>query len=179
MAGRLVVDAFEREFQKTRQLCDRSIAQLSEAQLHTRLDAEANSVAMLMGHLAGNMRSRWTDFLTSDGEKPWRQRDAEFEPPALDHAALMASWQSGWQVLFDTLATLTDDDLTRTITIRGEGQSVLSALTRQLAHYAGHAYQIVLVAKHLKGDAWDVLSIPRGQSAAYEAKLRAATVPKA
>lgn len=179
MAGRLVVDAFEREFQKTRRLCDRSIAQLSEAQLHTRLDAEANSVAMLMGHLAGNMRSRWTDFLTSDGEKPWRQRDAEFEPPALDHAALMASWQSGWQVLFDTLATLTDDDLTRTITIRGEGQSVLSALTRQLAHYAGHAYQIVLVAKHLKGDAWDVLSIPRGQSAAYEAKLRAATVPKA
>ena len=179
MAGRLVVDAFEREFQKTRQLCDRSIAQLSEAQLHTRLDAEANSVAMLMGHLAGNMRSRWTDFLTGDGEKPWRQRDAEFEPPALDHAALMASWQSGWQVLFDTLATLTDDDLTRTITIRGEGQSVLSALTRQLAHYAGHAYQIVLVAKHLKGDAWDVLSIPRGQSAAYEAKLRAATVPKA
>ena len=179
MAGRLVVDAFEREFQKTRQLCDRSIAQLSDAQLHTRLDAEANSVAMLMGHLAGNMRSRWTDFLTSDGVKPWRQRDAEFEPPALDHAALMASWQSGWQVLFDTLATLTDDDLTRTITIRGEGQSVLSALTRQLAHYAGHAYQIVLVAKHLRGDAWDVLSIPRGQSAAYEAKLRAATVPKA
>ncbi len=179
MAGRLVVDAFEREFQKTRQLCDRAIAQLSDAQLHTRLDAEANSVAMLMGHLAGNMRSRWTDFLTTDGEKPWRQRDAEFEPPALDRAALMVSWQAGWQVLVDTLATLTDDDLTRTITIRGEGQSVLSALTRQLAHYAGHAYQIVLVAKHLKGDAWDVLSIPRGQSAAYEARLRAATVPKA
>lgn len=179
MAGRLVVDAFEREFQKTRQLCDRSIAQLSDAQLHTRLDAEANSVAMLMSHLAGNMRSRWTDFLTSDGEKPWRQRDAEFEPPALDRDALMASWQSGWQVLVDTLATLTDDDLTRTITIRGEGQSVLSALTRQLAHYAGHAYQIVLVAKHLKGDAWDVLSIPRGQSAAYEAKTRAAAAPKA
>jgi uncharacterized damage-inducible protein DinB len=179
MAGRLVVDAFVREFQKTRQLCDRSIAQLSTEQLHARLDAEANSVAMLMQHLAGNMRSRWTDFLTTDGEKPWRQRDAEFEPPALDHAALMASWQSGWQVLFDTLATLTDDDLARTITIRGEGQSVLTALTRQLAHYAGHAYQIVLVAKHLKGDAWDVLSIPRGQSASYEAKLRAAATPKA
>jgi len=179
MAGRLVVDAFVREFQKTRQLCDRSIAQLSAPQLHARLDAEANSVAMLMHHLAGNMRSRWTDFLTTDGEKPWRQRDAEFEPPALDHDALVASWQSGWQVLFDTLATLTDDDLTRTVTIRGEGQSVLNALTRQLAHYAGHAYQIVLVAKHLKGEAWDVLSIPRGQSAVYEAKLRAATAPKA
>jgi len=179
MAGRLVVDAFVREFQKTRQLCDRSIAQLSDAQLHARLDAEANSVAMLMQHLAGNMRSRWTDFLTTDGEKPWRQRDAEFEPPALDHDGLMASWESGWQTLFDTLATLTDDDLARTITIRGEGQSVLTALTRQLAHYAGHAYQIVLLAKHLKGDAWDVLSIPRGQSAAYEAKLRAAADPKA
>ncbi len=173
MAGRLVVDAFAREFQKTRQLSERAIAQLSDAQLHTRLDAEANSVAMLMQHMAGNMRSRWTDFLTTDGEKPWRQRDAEFEPPVLTRDALMASWQSGWQTLFDTLATLTDDDLTRTVTIRGEGQPVLAALTRQLAHYAGHAYQIVLVAKHLKGDAWDVLSIARGQSAAYTAATKA------
>jgi hypothetical protein len=173
MAGRLVVDAFTREFQKTRQLSERAIAQLSDAQLHTRLDAEANSVAMLMQHLAGNMRSRWTDFLTTDGEKPWRQRDAEFEPPVLTHDALMVSWQSGWQTLFDTLATLTDDDLTRTVTIRGEGQPVLAALTRQLAHYAGHAYQIVLVAKHLKGEAWDVLSIARGQSAAYTAATKA------
>jgi hypothetical protein len=173
MAGRLVVDAFTREFQKTRQLSERAIAQLSDAQLHTRLDAEANSVAMLMQHLAGNMRSRWTDFLTTDGEKPWRQRDAEFEPPVLTRDALMASWQSGWQTLFDTLATLTDDDLTRTVTIRGEGQPVLAALTRQLAHYAGHAHQIVLVAKHLKGDAWDVLSIARGQSAAYTAATKA------
>lgn len=173
MAGRLVVDAFAREFQKTRQLSERAIAQLSDAQLHTRLDAEANSVAMLMQHMAGNMRSRWTDFLTTDGEKPWRQRDAEFEPPVLTREALMASWQSGWQTLVDTLATLTDDDLTRTVTIRGEGQPVLAALTRQLAHYAGHAYQIVLVAKHLKGDAWDVLSIARGQSAAYTAATKA------
>jgi uncharacterized damage-inducible protein DinB len=174
MAGRLVVDAFEREFQKTRQLSERAVAQLSDAQLHTRLDAEANSVAMLMQHMAGNMRSRWTDFLTTDGEKPWRQRDAEFEPPELTRDALMASWQSGWQTLFDTLATLTDDDLTRTITIRGEGQPVLTALTRQLAHYAGHAYQIVLVAKHLSGDGWEVLSIRRGQSAAYTAATKAA-----
>lgn len=174
MAGRLVVDAFAREFRKTRQLAERALAQLSDAQLHTRLDAEANSVAMLMQHMAGNMRSRWTDFLTTDGEKPWRQRDAEFEPPVLTRDALLASWQSGWQTLFDTLATLTDDDLTRTVTIRGEGQPVLAALTRQLAHYAGHAYQIVLVAKHLKGDAWDVLSIARGQSAAYTAATKAA-----
>ena len=173
----MVIDAFVREFQKTRQLADRAIAQLDDAQLHARLDGDANSVAMLMHHLAGNMRSRWTDFLTSDGEKPWRQRDLEFEPPALSRDALLASWQSGWQTLFDTLATLTDDDLARTITIRGEGQTVLAALTRQLAHYAGHAYQIVLLGKHLKGAGWTVLSIPRGESAAYTAKTRAAAQP--
>lgn len=170
----MVVDAFVQEFRKTRQLADRAIAQLDDAQLHARLDAEANSVAVLMQHMAGNMRSRWTDFLTSDGEKPWRQRDLEFEPPALDRAALLSSWESGWQTLFDTLAGLTDDDLGRTVTIRGEGQSVLSALTRQLAHYAGHAYQIVLLAKHVKGDDWTVLSIPRGQSDAFTAKTRKA-----
>lgn len=170
----MVVDAFVQEFRKTRQLTDRAVAQLDDAQLHVRLDAEANSVAVLMQHMAGNMRSRWTEFLTSDGEKPWRQRDLEFEPPALDRAALLASWESGWQTLFDALAGLTDDDLGRTVTIRGEGQSVLSALTRQLAHYAGHAYQIVLLAKHVKGDDWTVLSIPRGQSDAFTAKTRKA-----
>ena len=146
---------------------ERAIVQLSDDQLHVRLDAEANSVAMLMQHLAGNMRSRWTDFLTTDGEKPWRQRDREFEPPLLTREALLASWETGWQTLFDALARLTDDDLTRTVTIRGEGQTVLSALTRQLAHYAGHAYQIVLLGKHLKGTDWTVLSIARGQSDAY------------
>ncbi|MEZ5416863.1 MAG: DUF1572 family protein [Vicinamibacterales bacterium] len=170
----MVVDAFVQEFRKTRQLTDRAVAQLDDAQLHVRLDAEANSVAVLMQHMAGNMRSRWTEFLTSDGEKPWRQRDLEFEPPVLDRAALLASWESGWQTLFDALAGLTDDDLGRTVTIRGEGQSVLSALTRQLAHYAGHAYQIVLLAKHVKGDDWTVLSIPRGQSDAFTAKTRKA-----
>ena len=117
----MVVETIGSEFRKTKQLADRAIAQLTDSELHARLDPEANSVAMLMAHMAGNMRSRWTDFLTTDGEKPWRTRDAEFEPPALDHAALMDSWQSGWQVLVDTLATRTDDDLTRTITIRGEG----------------------------------------------------------
>jgi len=170
----MVVDAFVREFQKTRQLAERAIAQLDDAQLHVRLDADANSVAMVMQHMAGNMRSRWTDFLTSDGEKPWRQRDLEFEPPDLTREALTLSWQAGWQTLFDALSGLTDDDLVRTVTIRGEGQTVLAALTRQLSHYAGHAYQIVLLAKHLKGADWTVLSIPRGQSAAYTAKTRAA-----
>lgn len=169
----MVIAAFVREFTSTRQLADRAIAQLSEAQLHARLDDEANSVAVLMQHLAGNMRSRWTDFLTSDGEKPWRHRDTEFEPQGQSRETLQASWESGWQTLFDALAGLTDADLTRTVTIRGEPQTVLAALTRQLAHYAGHAYQIVLLGKHLKGADWTVLSIPRGQSDAYRSRARA------
>lgn len=170
----MVVATLVREFQKTRQLADRAIVQLSDAQLHAQLDADSNSVAMLMGHLAGNLRSRWTDFLTTDGEKPWRTRDAEFEAPSLSRAELLAAWDSGWQVLFDTLATLSDDDLARTVTIRGEAQTVLAAMVRQISHYGGHAHQIVLLAKHLQGPAWQVLSIPRGASAAYTAATRTA-----
>jgi len=170
----MVVATFVREFQKTKQLADRAIAQLTDDELHARLDPEANSVAMLMAHLAGNMRSRWTDFLTTDGEKPWRARDAEFEPPPVSRGELLAAWEAGWQVLFDTLATLTDDDLARTVTIRGEAQTALAAIVRQVSHYGGHAHQIVLIGKHLKGAGWTVLSIARGQSAAYAAATKAA-----
>ena len=171
----MVVETVIQEFRKTKQLADRAIAQLSDEQLHARLDAEANSVAMLMAHMAGNMRSRWTDFLTTDGEKPWRTRDAEFEPPPLSRADLAAAWEAGWQVLFDTLASLTDDDLARPVTIRGEVQSALAAILRQVSHYGGHTHQIVLLAKHFTGPAWTVLSIPRGQSAAYTAATKAAS----
>ena len=163
----MVIPAFAREFRKTKQLVDRAIAQLTDAQLHARLDDECNGVAMLMQHLAGNMRSRWTDFLTADGEKPWRNRDAEFEPPSLTRADLLASWEDGWATLFGALGALTDADLARTVTIRGEGQTVVAALARQLGHYAGHGYQIVYLAKHLQGPAWTTLSIARGQSSAY------------
>lgn len=171
----MIVTTFAREFLKTKQLADRAIAQLSDDQLHARLDPEANSVATLMAHMAGNMRSRWTDFLTTDGEKPWRTRDAEFEPPPPSRDDLVAAWETGWQVLFTTLAGLTDDDLARTVTIRGEAQTALAAIIRQVSHYGGHAHQIVLLAKHLKGPAWTVLSIPRGQSAAYTAATKAAS----
>lgn len=175
MAARLVVDAVTREFQKIKQLADRAIGQLSDAHLHVRLDAEANSVAMLMAHLAGNMRSRWTDFLTTDGEKPWRNRDAEFEPPASDRATLTAAWEDGWHTLFAALDGLADDDLERPVTIRGEQQTVIAALLRQVSHYGGHAHQIVLLGKHLRGPDWTVLSIRRGESATYaEATRRAA-----
>jgi Protein of unknown function (DUF1572) len=172
-----VVSTFVREFQKTKLLADRAIAQLDDGQLHARLDDEANSVAMLMQHMAGNMRSRWTDFLTTDGEKPWRQRDAEFDPPLLSRTELLASWENGWGTLFGALDGVTDDDLARTVTIRGEAQAVLAALARQLVHYAGHAYQIVLLAKHLQGPAWTTLSIPRGQSAAYTDAQRGSAKP--
>ncbi len=173
----MVVATLAREFRKVKTLADGAIEQLDDAQLHARLDPEANSVAMLMRHLAGNMQSRWTDFLTSDGEKPWRQRDAEFEPPVGDRAALHASWEAGWATLFAALDGVGDGDLERTVTIRGEGQTALAAMARQLAHYAGHCHQIVLLAKHLRGADWRVLSIPRGQSQAYTDRLRAAPPP--
>lgn len=168
----MVVSTLVQEFRKIKQLADRAIAQLDDAELQARLDAETNSVAMLMAHLAGNMRSRWTDFLTTDGEKPWRDRDAEFEPSGATREALTRDWESGWQTLLSALDALTDEDLGRPVTIRGETQTALSAALRQVSHYAGHAHQIVLLAKHLKGEAWTVLSIPRGQSAAYTQALR-------
>ncbi len=173
----MVVSTFVREFHKTKQLADRAVAQLDDEQLQARLDDDANSVAMLMQHMAGNMRSRWTDFLTTDGEKPWRNRDAEFEPQGLTRDALLASWEDGWAVLFAALATLTDDDLARTVTIRGEAHTVLGALARQLGHYCGHAFQMVLLAKHLRGPAWTTLSIARGQSAAFTDALRSSPTP--
>ena len=169
----MVVATLAGEFRKLQALADRAIQQLDDAQLHARLDDESNSVAMLMHHLAGNMRSRWTDFLTSDGEKPWRQRDAEFEPPAGDRRQLQAAWEAGWATLFGALAQLEDTDLGRPVTIRGESQTALTAIVRQVAHYAGHVHQIVLLAKHWRGAKWQVLSIPRGQSQAYTDRLRA------
>lgn len=165
------------EFQKTKKLADKSIEQLSDAQLHVTLDPEANSVAVLMRHMAGNMRSRWVHFFTSDGEKANRQRDGEFEDPGQTRAELLAEWEHGWQCLFDALTPLTDADLQRTVIIRGEPHSVYKAISRQMAHYAGHAYQILLLAKHLCGPSWKTLSIPRGQSEEFNrhmlAKLKA------
>jgi hypothetical protein len=170
----MVITTLAAEFRKVKALADAAIAQLDDDQLHARLDAEANSVAMLMQHLAGNMQSRWTDFLTSDGEKPWRQRDQEFEAPGGGRQDLMARWEAGWATLFAALDGLSDTDLDRHVVIRGESPTVLAAIARQLAHYAGHVHQIVLLAKHLRGTEWRVLSIPRGQSQAYTDRLKAA-----
>jgi hypothetical protein len=169
----MVVATLVAEFRKLQALANRAIQQLDDAQLHARLDDESNSVAMLMHHLAGNMRSRWTDFLTTDGEKAWRQRDAEFEPPLGDRQQLQALWEAGWATLFGALDGLDDADLGRPVTIRGESQTALAAIVRQVAHYAGHVHQIVLLAKHLRGADWQVLSIPRRQSRAYTDRLQA------
>jgi hypothetical protein len=165
------------EFQKIKKLADKAIEQLSDEQLWVKIDPEANSVAVIMRHMAGNMRSRWVDFLESDGEKPTRLRDQEFEDATQTRAELTAEWEHGWECLFGALTPLADADLQRTVIIRGEPHSVYKAMSRQVAHYAGHAYQILFLAKHLLGPAWKTLSIPRGQSEEFNrrmlAKLRA------
>ena len=161
------------ELQKIKKLADKSIEQLSDAQLHATLDPDANSVAILMRHMAGNMRSRWVDFLDSDGEKPDRMRDREFEDPRQTRAELLAEWEHGWKCVFDALSPLTDADLQRTVYIRNEPHSVYKAISRQVAHYAGHAYQILLLAKHLQGSQWKTLSIPRGQSEEFNRRMLA------
>ena len=172
MADSPILDVIRSELRATKRLADRAIAQLDNAQLWTRLDPESNSVAVLMRHMAGNMRSRWTDFLTTDGEKPDRHRDQEFEEVAMDRAALLAEWEHGWRLVFDALAPLNDLDLARIVHIRQEPHTVHKAAIRQLAHYAGHAYQIVLLAKHLAGPHWQTLSIPRGQSEQFNRRNR-------
>lgn len=161
------------ELQKIKKLADKSIEQLSDDQLHHTIDPDANSVAVLMRHMAGNMRSRWVDFLNSDGEKPDRMRDREFEDPRQTRAELLAEWEHGWKCVFDALSPLTDADLQRTVFIRNEPHSVYKAISRQVAHYAGHAYQILLLAKHMQGRQWKTLSIPRGQSEEFNRRMLA------
>ena len=146
---------------------------MTDEQLYAVLDAESNSIAVIVKHMTGNMRSRWTDFLTTDGEKPDRNRDGEFVEPPATRAALMAEWEAGWDCVFRALEPLSDADLTRTITIRGEAHSVMQAINRQLAHYAQHTGQIILLAKHFASDHWQSLSVPRNQSAAFNRKVAA------
>jgi hypothetical protein len=156
-----------------KKLGDRAMAQVSDEGLNAVLDAESNSIAIIVKHLAGNMRSRWTGFLTSDGEKPDRDRDSEFETPPKSREELLAMWEAGWQLAFDALAPLTDADLSRTIYIRGEAHSVTQAIHRQLAHYAYHVGQIVFLAKHFAGPDWNALTIPRRKSAEFNARVAA------
>ena len=159
-----------------KELAERAMDQVTDEQLFATLDEEANSIAIVVKHMAGNMRSRWTDFLTSDGEKPDRNRDSEFVDPPATRKALLVAWEDGWATLFRALEPLTDADLGRTITIRGEAHSVMQAINRQVAHYAHHVGQIVLLAKHFAGGRWQSLSIPRNQSADFNRKVSAGEV---
>jgi len=156
-----------------KKLAEGAMEQVTDDQLFATLDEEMNSIAIIVKHMAGNMRSRWTDFLTSDGEKPNRNRDSEFVEPPNTRAALMQIWNEGWQRVFDALEPLSDSDLEREVTIRGEPHSVMQAINRQLGHYAYHSGQIVFLAKHFKASDWKSLSVPRNKSADFNKRVLA------
>jgi uncharacterized damage-inducible protein DinB len=160
-------------FQYYKKLAERAMAQCPDDGLFTALDAECNSIAIVVKHIAGNMRSRWTDFLTSDGEKPDRNRDTEFEEPPKTRAELMEMWERGWKLLFGALEPLSDADLARTITIRTEPHSVMQAVNRQIAHYSYHVGQIVYLARHFAGDKWQSLTIPKKKSSEFNRQVAA------
>jgi hypothetical protein len=160
------------QFHKLKELAERALARVSDEQLTVALDPESNSIAVLVQHIAGNLRSRWTEFLTTDGEKPDRDRDAEFEvAPGLARAELLARWEDGWNRLFESLSGLTAADLLQTVYIRAEPHSVPQAIHRQLTHQAYHVGQLVLLAKHFVAGAWESLSVPRGKSREVNAKM--------
>jgi hypothetical protein len=160
-------------FRYYKKLAERAMAQVSDEQLFVELDEGGNSIAIIIKHMAGNMGSRWVDFLTTDGEKPDRNRDSEFVDPAASRDALMWLWEESWGHVLHALEPLSDSDLGRTVTIRGEPHSVMQAINRQVAHYAMHIGQIVMLAKHLARDQWQSLSIPRNRSAEFNRKVAA------
>lgn len=158
-----------KQFKYYQQLGEQTLSQLTDEQLLWQPDPEGNSIAMLMKHLRGNMLSRWTDFLESDGEKPWRDREREFEVSIAGREELLAWWQEGWSVLLGTLQQLEESDLERVVYIRNQGHTVIEAINRQLCHYSYHVGQMVYLGRMLKGKDWQSLSIARGHSAAYNA----------
>lgn len=159
-------------FRSQKSTVEQALARVPDDRLETTLGEGENSIAILIQHIAGNQLSRWTDFLTADGEKPDRARDTEFETQGLDRAALLERWERGWAALFGAIEPLRGEDLDRTVTIRGEPHSVRKAILRQVAHYAQHVGQIVQLARHHAGDRWESLSIPRGGSEAFNARMK-------
>jgi len=160
-------------FRHSKKLAERAMAQVTDDQLFAELDEGGNSIAIIVKHMAGNMRSRWVDFLTTDGEKPDRNRDSEFVDPPATREALMQVWEEGWGHVFHALEPLSDADLGLKVTIRGEAHSVMQAINRQMAHYSLHMGQIVMLAKHFAHDRWQSLSIPRNRSAEFNQKVAA------
>ena len=160
-------------FRYYKKLAERAMEQVTDEQLFAELDEGSNSIAIIVKHMAGNMRSRWVDFLTADGEKPDRHRDSEFVDPPATREALLQLWEDGWSHVFRALEPLSEADLARTVTIRGEAHSVMQAINRQVAHYPQHIGQIVMLAKHFAHDHWQSLSIPRNRSAEFNRKVSA------
>ena len=157
-----------RNYRSYKKLAEEALAQVADEEIFRLIDPEANSIATLIKHMAGNMRSRWTDFLTTDGEKPNRHRDEEFViAPGTTRAEVMRWWEEGWACVFNAITPLQPEDLVRKVQIAGREHSVLQAITRQLLHYAGHVNQMVLLAKHFRGAQWKSLSIPKGKSESF------------
>jgi hypothetical protein len=165
--------------QEYKRLAEKAIAQISdEALLHDAGGENNNSIVVIIKHMHGNMLSRWTNFLTEDGEKPWRQRDDEFEHEAMSREQLLTLWEEGWQCMFNALMPLTEEDLAKNVLIRGEKLTVTDAIVRQLMHYAYHIGQIVLLCKQEAAEGWASLSIPKGGSAAFNTSMAAAAERK-
>lgn len=169
----IYLNVIQERFQAVKELGDKTIAQLEHEQLHWSYNEDSNSIAVIVKHMSGNMVSRWTDFLTTDGEKQTRNRDDEFYDSLTSKEELVQVWEKGWQVFFDTLKELTEEDLLKVVKIRGAQHTVVEAIERQMAHYASHVGQIVYIGKQIKGEEWETLSIPKGQSKAFtEAMLK-------
>lgn len=160
-------------FRYYKRLAETAMEQVTDEQLSVVLDREMNSIALIVKHMVGNMRSRWTDFLTTDGEKADRNRDSEFVEPPAGREELMKMWETGWGYVFSALEPLTEADMTHTVLIRGEAHSVMQAINRQMAHYAYHCGQIVFLAKHLQHSQWKTLTVARNKSAAFNEKVKA------
>lgn len=175
-----LITAFAAEYRRYKAMAERAFAQLADEQLVRKLSPAQNSVYVIAQHMAGNLRSRFTDFLTTDGEKPDRDREGEFREPAgpVSRDEFLTMWEAGWRVLFDALAGMSDADLARTVTIRGEPLTAADALVRSVAHAAYHVGQILLLAKHLTGaETWQYLTIPPGRSEAYNRQVRSTANP--
>ena len=171
--GQHYLDDALKTFRGYKKLAERACAQISDEDFFRTLDEESNSIAVNMKHMAGNMLSRWTDFLTTDGEKPERDRDMEFVmTPGTTKEEMLAYWEKGWKCAIDAVEPLQPDDLMRTVTIRGQDHTVVQAINRQLAHYAYHVGQIVYLAKHFKSSDWQSLSVPKNRSAEFNARIQ-------
>jgi len=159
------------EFHRYKTMGDKTFAQILDADIHWKFSDSDNSIAIIVKHMVGNMLSRWTNFLTEDGEKPWRERDLEFEKPYSEKAEMIAAWEKGWQCLFGALDSINSTNFENKIQIRNEEHSIVEAINRQLAHYASHVGQIVFIGRMIKGSDWDSLSIPKGESNAFNKKM--------